>query len=117
MAWPPPSPWARVLLAALLSVSLPGNTGKSTVIHCPPGWRHRFQGIAVTQPFPDSLPLNRRLLHTSRAGAVEAVDHQREGSRLEEEGKGDLLGEPRPQRNNCGSHRGAESFIGIGRRD
>ncbi|XP_013007365.1 integrin beta-4 isoform X2 [Cavia porcellus] len=26
MAWPPPSPWARVLLAALLSVSLPGNT-------------------------------------------------------------------------------------------
>lgn len=48
MAGPHPSPWTRLLLAALLSISFPGAMGESDTPLQHPSWRGlNFQGTAV----------------------------------------------------------------------
>lgn len=49
MAGPHPSPWTRLLLAALLSVSFPGDMGESGMPLQHPSWQgHTFQGTVFT---------------------------------------------------------------------
>lgn len=48
MAGPHPSPWTRLLLAALLSISFPGAMGESDTPLQHPSWRSlNFQGTAL----------------------------------------------------------------------
>lgn len=48
MAGPHPSPWTRLLLAALLSVSFPGHMGESDTPLQHPSWRGlNFQDTAL----------------------------------------------------------------------
>ena len=61
-----PSPWTSLLLAALLSVSFPGQMGESgTPLQQPSGHGHPFQGC-----LPPTLtwPLNEQPRPISRAG-------------------------------------------------
>lgn len=79
MAGPHPSPWTRLLLAALLSVSFPGDMGESDTPLQHPPWRGlSFQGPtlkvsgvwgeAVTQCLAQTLtqPFSKQPPPTSR---------------------------------------------------
>lgn len=76
MAGPHPSPWTRLLLATLLSVSFPGDMGESgTPLQHPSWWGHTLKALpshgdfsqGVSPRYSLSYSTNRPL-HTVRAG-------------------------------------------------
>lgn len=76
MAGLSPHPWTWLLLAVLMTVSFPGEMGKSgTPLQCPSGRGHPFQGTALTRRLSTGCltptliwPFNKQPRPTSRAG-------------------------------------------------